>query len=412
MKKEKVLFLWEILVTQMNHWILFLLGITVMGMIGVAPPVMWHWALCSMLPFLFFLVRRYTNHFVIFMGSHILAVAVFVLLPNASIVEKIVIIICAAYYLCESFVLRIKSEERLDHVMNPMLAVGLAGLGYLLQHYQGTQDWESYYVLPVVVFLGLYFVQLYLQQYLNFMVVNESSAGHIPEKEMFRSGITLVSLFSIGASAVVLLTANIGWVGQIAQLLKLILTWIIRFLFRGGAEEADDSPIEEQELIPEQDAGFMPIEDAEPALFWVILEKIIMTLVWVGLIAICIWGIYSLVNFLYKRFSRNLEKDEEEEPQSIIDVREKCEVERKKKERRSPFEFLSTKERIRRIYRKEVWAQRMQLVTDGSPSFLKLLTARECGEKMERSALSESYEKARYSNAECTAEDIRRAKEK
>ena len=63
------------------------------------------------------------------------------------------------------------------------------------------------------------------------------------------------------------------------------------------------------------------------------------------------------------------------------------------------------------MYKKEVWAARMQLVKDQSPALLKRMTAKECGEAMEREGLAKAYEKARYSEEECTGEDIRRAKE-
>ena len=53
----------------------------------------------------------------------------------------------------------------------------------------------------------------------------------------------------------------------------------------------------------------------------------------------------------------------------------------------------------------------MQLVKDQSPALLKRMTAKECGEAMEREGLAKAYEKARYSEEECTGEDIRRAKE-
>lgn len=155
MNKEKIVLLREILVTQMTHWVLFMIGVTVMGVIGTNPPAMWQWALCSVVPFLFFLVRRYSNHFVLFMGSHMLIAVGMVFLPNESIFEKAIILLCVACYLCLSFYLRVKSEDRLDNVWNPMAAVGIGGICSLMQHYQGIQEWESYYVAPVVVFLGL-----------------------------------------------------------------------------------------------------------------------------------------------------------------------------------------------------------------------------------------------------------------
>lgn len=410
MKKEKILMLQELLVTQMNHWILFLLAVSVMGVIGTSRPVLWKWAVCSLLPLFFGIVRRFSNHFLVFVISHVLPVVFVIMVPSDALVEKIALALMVIGYVAYSFYLRVMTEERLDGVLHPAAAVGIAGLGILLQHYQGIQDWESYYVPPLIIFLGLYFVQLYLEQYQHFMIVNDSSKGQIPEKEMFRSGIMLVVFFSAAVMVVLLLTSDIGWVGQITSVLKAILIWLIRLLVR-GKETTEEVPIEEQEVVTKQDTGWMPVEDAEPSMFWIILEKIVIVLVYALMIAICIGAIYALVTYLYKRFSQILNK-EEDEPEEVMDVREKCEVERFRKERKPLFEFLSTRERIRRMYKKEVWASRMQLVADGSPAFLKRLTARECGQVMERESLAQVYEKARYSEEECTSEDIRKAKEK
>lgn len=409
MKKEKVLMLQELLVTQMNHWILFLLAITVLGIIGADKPVLWKWAVCSLVPLLFAIVRRYSNHFLLFLVSHLLPVAFVIMVPSVAWMEKAALVLLISGYVAYSFYLRIKTEERLDVALNPAAAVGMVGIGLLLQHYQGIQEWESYYVLPIIIFLGLYFIQLYLEQYLHFMIVNDSSKGRIPEKQMFRSGITLVIIFSAAVMVVLLLTSDIRWVGEIASALKMILIWLLRLLIK-GREVTEEVPMEEQEVVPKQDTGWMPVEDAEPSMFWLILEKIVIVLVYVALIALCLWAIYALVTFLYNRFQHTLDK-ENDEPDVVSDVREKCEVERFRKERKPLFEFLSTRERIRRMYKKEVWAARMQLVKDQSPALLKRMTAKECGEAMEREGLAKAYEKARYSEEECTGEDIRRAKE-
>ena len=408
MKKDRILMLQELLVTQMNHWILFLIVVTILGVIRADRPVLWKWVLVSLVPLLFGIVRRYSNHFLIFVISHVLPLAFLIMVPSEAWIEKMALMLLGAGYVAYSFYLRIKTEDRLDGVLNPAAAVGIAGVGLLLQHYQGNREWESYYVPPVIIFLGLYFIQLYLEQYLHFMIVNDSSKGRIPEKQMFRSGITLVMIFSAAVMVVLLLTSDIGWVGEIASVLKMVLIWLLRLLLT-GQEVTEEVPMEEQEVVPKQDTGWMPVEDAEPSMFWLVLEKIVIVLVYVALIALCLLAIYALVTFLYNRFQQTLDKDKDE-PDEVNDIREKCEVERFRKERKPLFEFLSTRERIRRMYKKEVWAARMKLVTDGSPAFLKKLTAKECGKAMEREELAKVYEKARYSEEECTGEDIRKAK--
>ncbi len=410
MKKERIIMIRELLVTQMTHWLLFLLAVTVLGLVGAKEPVIWKWAVLGLVPYLLFLIRRYNNHFLVFMGSHIALILLLTVIPYVDLAEQIAFYVCVIGYVAYSLYLRVKTKERLSGVINPIAGVGAAAVCRLFQHYQGIPEWEKYYVVPVILFLCFYFFQMYLEQYQHFLIVNDSSTGHIPEKAMFRSGASLVSLFSVGASILLLLTSDVGWVGRIATVLKNILIWMLRLLFRGGGEEVE-------EILPQetphrkQDQGMMPMEEADTALIWVILEKLLMMAMAVAFAALIIWAVYSLIKFLHDRFRSRI-LTQEEELENTTDIREKCEIERHQSKKRSFFGFLSTKERIRRIYKKEVWTGRWQLAKDGNPDVLRRLTAKECGAGLARNRLAQVYEKARYSEEECTSEDIRRAKEK
>ena len=75
------------------------------------------------------------------------------------------------------------------------------------------------------------------------------------------------------------------------------------------------------------------------------------------------------------------------------------------------FDRLSAGERIRRIYKKEVWNGRHILLKEGDAAGrLNSMTARECGQGLRKQGLSDVYEKARYSKETCTAEDVKRAR--
>ena len=410
MKKERIIMIRELLVTQMTHLLLFLFAVTVFGLVGATKPVIWKWVMLGLVPFLLFLVRRYSNHFLVFMGSHIVFILLLSVIPYVDQAEQIAFYVCVIGYVVYSFYLRVKTKERLTGVVNPIAGVGAAAVCRLFQHYQGIPEWEKYYVVPVILFLCFYFLQMYLEQYQRFLIVNVSSTGHIPEKTMFRSGISLVSLFSVGTAILLLLTSDVGWVGRIANVLKTIFIWMLRLLFRGGGDEAENI-LQQESTAQKQDQGMLPIEETEPALFWVILEKLVMIVVAIAFAALIIWAVYALIKFLHDRFKSRI-LTVEEELDNTTDIREKCEIERRQSKKHSFFGFLSTKERIRRIYKKEVWTGRWQLAKDGSPDVLRRLTAKECGEGLARNRLAQVYEKARYSEEECTSEDIRRAKEK
>ncbi len=412
MKKERIIIIQELLAIQMTHWLLFLFEVTVLGITHSYKPVIWKWAVLSLIPIVLFLIRRYTDYFLLFIAGHIVPVLILGVIPYADPIEKIVFYIFVIGYIIYSFYLRVGTKERLSGVISPPVSVGIAVVCLCFQNYRGIAEWDKYYIASVVVYLCLYYIRLYLEQYQYFLRVNESSTGHIPEKEIFRSGMSLVTVFSVGGAVLLLLTSNIGWVGQITAILKSILGWIIGLLFR-GPDEIPQEEIQKQETISiDQKLQMFPMDDAESSLIMLILEKILIIAMVLAFVALFVWLVYSLFKFLYHRFNSRLLLTEDEAVGDIKDVREKCGVDRVSRDKSYFFSLLSTKERIRRIYKKEVWAGRWKLVKDGSPSLLKLLTARESGDGLARKGLAEVYEKARYSGEDCTSEDIRSAKEK
>lgn len=409
MKQERLLAFQNFLVTQMNYWILFSIAVTVIGLIGEQPPLMWQWALCSLVPLAFFGIRRYTNGFLLFAAGHAAVAAVFFLLPYRSLPERLLTYLYVLGFLIYSLYVRIKTTERTDAPLHPGFAVGIAALALLLQHYQGHRDWDLYYVIPLICFFGLYYIQLYLEEYRVFMVVNDSSTGRIPQREMFISGVTLAALFSGGAMLLLLLTSNVGWVAGIASVLKTVLSWILRlFASEGGEEEA---VVIEESMGEEPMENLFPMEEAEPFFLWQLLEKLVIVLMYCAVIALAIFCIYKLITFLHEHFQRRM-IPLDASLEAGADVREKCQVERRRKERRSLFEGLGAAERIRRIYKKEIWSERKRLVPEDQPGLLRTLTPGECGKRLDRRQLTQIYEKARYSDRECTAEDVKRAREK
>ena len=418
MRKDRIVLLREFLITQMNHWIFFLVAITLYGLIGLPTVSLWKWIVLSMVPYVFFLVRKYTDQFIIFIGSHVFVIGLFYLLmPKDPLAEYVALILYAIVYAGISFYLRIRTQHRQDEGLNPIAAVVGATVGLFIQNHFGNGQWDNYYPVPIILFVGCYLIQLYLERYLYFVKVNEVGKGHIQEKAMFQTGIKTVVLFTVFSMAVVSMTGNINWVSQILNLFKKLLLklfWLIGLFIDdelevGVADEEDMRYFEADTQSTGEKLG-----GGETGVVWEFLEKAGAVIFGIAIAAFAIFVIYKLITSLHKWFQGGSKRAKvlDKEDENYGDVRERLVTEKKVKERKSPFEFLSTKERIRRVYKKEVWARRSWLVADGSPAFLRVMTAKECGEKMERYALAEAYEKARYSDEECTSEDFRHAKEK
>lgn len=407
---EKLIIGKAFIVTQMNHWIFFTIGITFMGFAGSGKPDILRFGLLSLLPFLLFLIRRYCNKFLAFAGLHIMAAVLMFVLLKGSMVSTVIFTIYVLGYALASFLLRVHTQDRQESPIMPVVAVAVAGGMLFLQHFQGQKDWDHYYVIALIVFIGLYFVHHYLEHFQRFLMVNDSSTGHIPEQEMFRTGIRLVCLYTVFGVLVLFLSSYIGWLSGLLSPVKDGLLWLVGMFFGLFGTKGEEQEIYSQTEVIRQEE-MLPIEPGKTFWLWQVLEKVFLTVIVCLLAAAVVYGVVQLFLFLRERFRHRLRKKEEELEQGI-DVREKVDIIRRSSGKRDFFAFLSPKERIRRIYKKRVLEGKSLLVGEGEFRLLNGYTARECGKRLEAEMLASVYEKARYSGEECTAEDVKAAKNK
>lgn len=402
MKEERILILKDLLVTQMNYWTLFPIAVTITGLAGEPAPRLMIWVLMSLLPFFCFWVRRYARHLILMAAGHVAAVAVVLLLPCGSIVEKVAVVAFAAGFAANSFWLRIKGSGRLDECFHPGFSLGVGAVAILFQHYQGHRDWDMYYVVPLIVVFGTFLLQFYIESYLQFLVVNESSTGHIPKNEIFQTGIRQAFVYTGAGMCLLLLTSGLTWLTTVTQWLKQALVWLLSLLPRYASVLPSEQEVEESSREMED---FL-METAQPFWLWQVLEKLATAVFLAAAVIVIYKGLVRLFRYLKERLSDRAVIGSEA-LESVVDVREKCGIERTRQERRSFLAFLSPAERIRRIFKKKIWSNRLVLAPGGDTTLLGVLTARECGRQLGDEKLADIYEKARYSEEECTAEDVR-----
>ncbi|MCD8069561.1 MAG: hypothetical protein LUE87_11915, partial [Lachnospiraceae bacterium] len=377
MKDRTIQIVRAVLASEMNYWIFFTLAVTVIGVAGGGGPRMGRWGLLCLMPpvFLYFRLRE---KFRFCLAGHLLAGAAFgAVLYEISLNGVISLLILLGFFIY-SLVLRGRGRDILGAPVHPVVAVCLAAGGLYLNNSVGQSGLGMYYLSPALLFLGLYFIYSYLKNFSSFLVTNDSSAGRIPQGEMFRCGILLVSAFSLGSVGLMVLFSGTSILSDLLNVVRTILVWIIRFLFRNQSDtEIVDTVTEETSGSSD---GMYGLEGGEPGWIWQVLEKIVMVLLAAGLIALTVYGVYRLAKFLYERFSEAaLPQGQDQEIRT--DQREKCGVEKAERSGRlRVFGFLGAEERIRRIYKKEVWNGRRTLVEGGAPTAgLKTITPRECG---------------------------------
>lgn len=417
MKTKNIELLHEILTEQMNHWLLFPCALTIWGIseryTGKVGPIILLWVLCGLFPFLFFVIRSRIDGFFKFMFLHLAVSA-----PGTVILflldRMILLFICSACavgYMIYSLIVYLNDDKPDTVPLHPVVGMLLSAFSILLLRYQNIIGWDLYFVVPLVAALALYALTLYIRQYMEFLTVNASSAGHLPAADMFRSGFLLVSGFVLCGAVILLTFANVGNYGPLWMTIKRWLRDSLRSMFSGlpQSEPNDLAPLTEVEIEPTE---IIPqvTEIGQPALIWQILEIAAYVVVSCFLAFCLIVFLFRMIQFLRFRFARSIQgRKTEQELEPDMDVREKCGIERITAKRRNLSELLSPAQRIRRLYKKRILAS-VQELTEGSRQRLRILTPRECGRRLEEEGMAQIYEQVRYSNSEATADTLRQMK--
>ena len=186
--------------------------------------------------------------------------------------------------------------------------------------------------------------------------------------------------------------------------------------FNGQISNGPIQEVEQNEFVGEEDVGFA-MDSGGFSWIWEILTVILL----IAIAIILLYVLYKVLCYLIQVFNEAVKNKRKDagigELNEIIDVREKLDLSKGKNHRRKPgelFGFLSAQERIRRIYKKKIsqykpnrlLGSEKQRKDDFTEERLKYYTAREMEDRMEVS-FAEIYEKARYSDEECTSKDVK-----
>lgn len=436
MKHSKIYLLQELLVVQLNNLIIYPLALTFVilfkSLVAPVRPSLTLWILCGFLLPIFYIARCRAKNFVSFMAMHVAVLAGIILLcqchsliPLAMIqslengVNRVMLIATFIGFTCYSVYLRL--HQTTDSETMPMpFAVGVAAVALFLQHYQDFDEWDAYYRFTLILVFVLYFIHYYVKEYLNFLIVNASSTGVLPEKEIFRSGIRLAGIYTLLVAVLLLITSQITLLKEFLERLRQIIYNIIRFIFSHFPQQESVSEVFTEERVSGDGLAGLP-EGGEPSIIWNILGVIAFVAIILVVLVSIYKAILKAIAYVKQAMAQSVRTHEKEMTDIHNDVREKCEKtrNRKQKQSRELFGFLDAKERIRRIYKKKAAAYKPVILSEEeakskkrfTPEKLNFYTAREMEQEMQAEAFSGIYEKARYSNETCTGQDVKLMKE-
>lgn len=417
-KERRIECISELLTQQMNHWMLFSLVLTAMGCMSqyfpdIEKPDILMWVCCGILPVLTFLVRRKVTRFFPFMLCNLIVLTLTFAIPAHHIVSRGLCILCGVGYLIHTFLLRIKADTMFSTPFHPAVGIGLSLFGIFFLRQVNNTDWDSYYAFSLIGCLALYLFIYYMNHYLSFLSVNESSSSSIPASEMFRSGMGLAAGYTMFGTVLLLLCMNLSWLEYLLNLLKKGLIIVLRFLFSLFPDSSPAEALPQESFSDQNSTGVLDLPPGESSRFWEIMEIICVAVFFCAAVVCSIKFLLWIIRFIKESFGQSFRRRQwDVEEDGAQDIREKCSFAKtaSAKSRHSFFGSLSPGERIRRLYQKKLLGASAALVK-GENEKLALLTAREAEGKLGAEGMAVIYEKVRYSEENVSAQDVKRMKE-
>lgn len=416
MNTKKIHIMNEILTQQLNHWLLYPLGLAFFGALReidrtALNPRPLQWFLFSLFPLVFFGLRCRIKHLFPFLLLHFAVGAAAFLIPLQSAGTRVACVVCGVGYMLYSAVLRLKHDDVYSDSLSLLAGIGITSVSILFLHlHLDIREWDNYYVFALIGSIVLFLLNFYLERYLHFIASNESSAGVLPAADIFHSGLMMVLPYTLLGALVLTLSSQFEWLMGILRPLKNLLVKFLRFLVSllPASEPGEEIPIEGQ--MPGSMGPMELPKETEGFWLWDVLEYLFLllgTCIVLFAVAALLWKLMQLIR---KYLVLHSGEKEAAVFGDAVDIREKCGVEKEKERRRmNPFRSLSPREKIRKLYKEKL------LSITGNGAMDKNLpgqyTAREWERKLSADGMAQLYERARYSPHEVTKADVKKMRE-
>ncbi|MBQ6240615.1 MAG: DUF4129 domain-containing protein [Firmicutes bacterium] len=431
-KRKFFLHLRKIAVLLFQMYIVVILASYIMTAITKDPADIWRMQLL-VIPILYlYLIRCKVRNFFLFFLLHLLALlpaAVYIPLLGNPTVETIYIGgLKVEYYmtwdalgkfgigimvLAEVFFIIISA---VDHFKGLSDTVGMGGLIVLTlvltAGYLGADIMQNAFIRPYLLGCELAAILVYFEDMhtrnVNNTLTNINEMLNQPEQKIRRSNNRILLMFLVGTAVFALIAVALRLDRVIVWLLQALLAGI-RFLV--GLIPKKDAPPDETSIPidsapePSGDHEMMPPDGGSTAAIWIYLEYLMTFALIVAIMGLVIYGLYRFYKWFYSRSLKTVHADEFEETTDYIETKPTERV-------RRPGSFLerlrlTDEKKVRRMYKKRLAGPMKKgdkvRPSDTPEEILRKLPA----EKLD--ALSEVYERARYSREGITREDVKKA---
>ena len=411
MQKSWIHYLKEILVTQMNHWILVVAALTILSIFSANNLHLGFLLALGIVPVYDYFLRLKTKRYVFFLSLHL--VPFFILfLCKGSLLLCLVTAAILIFYLVYSIKTKISPVNVENPFIGPVAGVCCIAASFFFHGKYGKIDISNYYTIAFFIFLLVYFLYYFMNNYVWFVNVQKNSVDNISERSLWIGGLKQLLVFVAIASICMLCLMNFEWlsfvVSKIGQFFVIILRALISLLH---FKEPTESLGYDETSQRSTDGGFFNLGQGDTSFIWLVLEKI-------AIVATVVFIIWFLLRNLYKFFQylrMNFYQSKTQKTSltfSGMDVREQCEIIQTESYFKKLFSPKSHRDTARKVYKKFILKHKQTLIGDLEKEHLSPLTAGECCEKLACPDVQKLYEKVRYSDEKITAADVKALKEK
>jgi len=389
-------------IAEIANYLLYVMALFLIFLyIKIDRPGFFQFVVLAIVPLYFYLLRCTVHRVWIFVLLHFVPLYFIWVIYSANIIYMVLFLAAAAVQggISVGTTYNAREKGRWDGGNKTFMPTAVIGTGAVI--YFITAD--TILIALIVIFIVLYFINLHLAKFTEYIEINRLSTGNVPNRSIFFSGVVLVGFFIL-LSLLLMLGATV-WHRQTG-----FDRWNVDTQPRFDMVFDHHDPVED---IPKDLPDYDHLGGIDSTEYDSYENSIIASIVNIFFTAVSffilgglfIWIVLLLISFFRSwtnkfDYRNNMGEDD--------DIVEKLEWTRKKKDRQGFKLFLTTDEKIRRIFAKTVNKHL------GRKPIVSSSTAREIleffGNSESAVLLVELYEKARYAKGTSTETDVKEAK--
>ena len=346
------------LATQLNYIPALCVVFAIYFGILKAEPALWKFALLAVVPFGFYLIRRFVKNIILFFALHLTwAVCPFFLAKN--IAEIVIFILLGVVFFAVSVYFKMTSHVPEDGVLFVAMTAILAIAAYFIALSGSGEKAAGYIALLAIIYVVYFMTHEYIAGYINYIKNNEVSNQSIPKQHIFKtSASTLVGFVTLFVGfALLLVKANwlSGFIGKIGNLIKRFIIWLLSFAPEAMEQGTPQNESEAIEQMYEMGENVEPVYHLPPEIIELI-DRIVTIGAYVIFGTFVIIITYALFRAVIAAFKVKRDDNEEE----VVLVKEKVtKIKKARPEKKERENQLSKNKKIRKMYEELVWKKNL-----------------------------------------------------